>query len=52
MKKLIVLIILVMVSVVDEQTAQDTITFDPQKQLNAAQRLLSGNYGKAVTLGA
>ncbi|MDA9552814.1 hypothetical protein N9R53_07775, partial [Flavobacteriaceae bacterium] len=27
-------------------------TFDPQKQLNAAQRLLSGNYGKAVTLGA
>ncbi len=52
MKKLIVLIILVMVSAVDAQTAQDTITFDPQKQLNAAQRLLSGNYGKAVTLGA
>ncbi len=52
MKKLIVLIILVMVSVVDAQTAQDTITFDLQKQLNAAQRLLSGNYGKAVTLGA
>ena len=52
MKKLIVLIILVMVFVVDAQTAQDTITFDPQKQLNAAQRLLSGNYGKAVTLGA
>ena len=52
MKNLIVLIILVMVSVVDAQTAQDTITFDPQKQLNAAQRLLSGNYGKAVTLGA
>ncbi|MDB2612523.1 hypothetical protein N9Z00_02035 [Flavobacteriaceae bacterium] len=52
MKKLIVLIILIMVSVVDAQTAQDTITFDPQKQLNAAQRLLSGNYGKAVTLGA
>lgn len=41
-----------MVSVVSAQTAQDTITFDPQKQLNAAQRLLSGNYGKAVTLGA
>lgn len=34
------------------QTAQDTITFDPQQQLNAAQRLLSGNYGKAVTVGA
>jgi len=39
MKKLIVLIILVMVSVVDAQTAQDTITFDPQKQLNAAREL-------------
>lgn len=34
------------------QTAQDSITFDPQKQLNAAQRLLSGNYGDAVTVGA
>lgn len=34
------------------QTGQDSITFNPQTQLNAAQRLLSGNYGKAVTLGA
>ena len=34
------------------QTTQDSITFDPQKQLNAAQRLLSGNYGDAVTVGA
>ena len=34
------------------QTPQDSITFDPQRQLNAAQRLLSGNYGKAVTVGA
>jgi hypothetical protein len=34
------------------QTAQDSITFDPQKQLNAAQRILSGNYGKSVTVGA
>ena len=31
---------------------QDSITFDPQKQINAAQRILSGNYGKAVTVGA
>ena len=52
MKKLFILIILVTVSAAGAQTAQDTITFDPQKQLNAAQRLLSGNYGKAVTLGA
>jgi len=34
------------------QTVQDTITFDPQKQLNAAQRILSGNYGESVTVGA
>jgi hypothetical protein len=34
------------------QTTQDSITFDPQKQLNAAQRILSGNYGKSVTVGA
>lgn len=34
------------------QTTQDSITFDPQKQLNAAQRILSGNYGQAVTVGA
>ena len=34
------------------QTVQDSITFDPQKQLNAAQRILSGNYGKSVIVGA
>jgi len=34
------------------QTLQDSITFNPQLQQNAAQRLLSGNYGKAVTVGA
>jgi len=34
------------------QTIQDSITFNPQTQQNAAQRILSGNYGKAVTLGA
>ncbi|MBC3847890.1 hypothetical protein H8K90_15955 [Winogradskyella echinorum] len=33
------------------QTAQDSIN-DPQQQLNAAQRILSGNYGKAVTVSA
>lgn len=33
------------------QTIQDSITNDPNKQQNAAQRLLSGNYGKAVTVG-
>ena len=34
------------------QTLQDSLTFNPHSQLNAAQKLLSGNYGKAVTVGA
>ena len=34
------------------QTLQDSLTFNPQLQLNAAQKLLSGNYGKAITVGA
>ncbi|MCK0157724.1 OprO/OprP family phosphate-selective porin [Cellulophaga sp. F20128] len=34
------------------QTTTDSITLDPQKQLNSAQRILSGNYGSAVTVGA
>lgn len=33
-------------------TPQDSITFNPQQQINSAQRILSGNYGKAVTVGA
>jgi len=34
------------------QTRTDSITFIPQSQLNAAQRILSGNYGSAVTVSA
>ncbi|MGJ8732623.1 hypothetical protein [Cellulophaga fucicola] len=34
------------------QTATDSIMLDPQQQLNSAQRILSGNYGSAVTVGA
>lgn len=52
MKRLTLLFSTLLVSFVGAQTLQDSITFDPQKQLNAAQRLLSGNYGKAVTVGA
>lgn len=33
------------------QTVGDSIQLDPQKQQNAAQRILSGNAGKAVTIG-
>ena len=53
MKNLLLLLFTVffMVSVVSAQTQRDSITFDPQKQLNAAQSILSGNFGKKVTLG-
>ncbi len=34
------------------QTVKDSITFNPQKQQNAAQSILSGNYGKSVIVGA
>jgi len=52
MKRIILLIFISASTLVNAQTAQDSITFDPQKQLNAAQRLLSGNYGEAITVGA
>ena len=40
------------VSFAYSQTKTDSITLQPQTQLNAAQRILSGNYGSAVTVGA
>jgi len=43
---------LCLVSFSFSQTKTDSITLIPQSQLNAAQRLLSGNYGSAVTVGA
>ncbi len=43
---------LVIINTTTAQTVMDTIALDPQKQLNAAQRLLSGNYASAVTVGA
>jgi len=52
MKKLTLLFSILVASIASAQTLQDSITFNPQKQLNAAQRILSGNYGKAVTVGA
>lgn len=52
MRKITLLFSILVASIVSAQTLQDSITFDPQKQLNAAQRILSGNYGKAVTVGA
>ncbi|WP_199769333.1 hypothetical protein [Flavivirga eckloniae] len=52
MKRLTLLFTIFIASMTYAQTVQDSITFDPQKQLNAAQRILSGNYGKSVTVGA
>lgn len=45
-------ILLLSVWIAHAQINQDSLTFDPQFQINAAQKLLSGNYGKAVTVGA
>ena len=51
MTKSISLLALLICALSFGQTAQDSIN-NPQNQLNAAQRILSGNYGKAVTVGA
>lgn len=52
MKKITIFVAMIVGSFVSAQTVTDSITLDPQKQLNAAQRLLSGNYASAVTVGA
>ena len=46
MKNLLLFVGLFVVSLVSAQSQRDSITFDPQKQLNAAQSILSGNFGK------
>ena len=51
MKKLSLLTVLLLSAVSFSQTAPDSLAVDPQLQQNAAQRILSGNFGKAVTLG-
>ncbi len=52
MNKSIYIFALLFSSILVAQTKTDSITFVPQSQLNAAQRLLSGNYASAVTVGA
>jgi hypothetical protein len=52
MKKPLLLFLMLIANLIFAQTKTDSITLDPQKQLNAAQRLLSGNYASAVTMGA
>lgn len=52
MKKPILLFAVLCTAFLSAQTETDSIMLDPQKQINAAQRLLSGNYASAVTIGA
>jgi hypothetical protein len=52
MKKLSLLSALLITVLSFSQTVQDSISQDPQYQLNAAQSILSGNFGKKVTIGA
>ena len=51
MKKLVFSLVLMAASFANAQTVTDSIQLDPQKQQNASQRILSGNAGKAVTIG-
>ncbi|MGB5666311.1 MAG: hypothetical protein WBM53_05660 [Maribacter sp.] len=52
MRKPILLFAILFSALLSAQIPTDSITLNPQKQLNAAQRLLSGNYASAVTIGA
>ena len=52
MNKPLLILLMLTANLLSAQTKTDSITLDPQKQLNAAQRLLSGNYASAVTMGA
>ena len=52
MKKPILLFAVLCTTLLSAQTRTDSIMLNPQKQLNAAQRLLSGSYASAVTIGA
>lgn len=48
----IAMILICVITKAQINTKTDSITFDPQNQLNTAQRLLSGNYANAVTVSA
>ncbi len=53
MKKLLILSLVFLGATLQAQTVNDSIvSTDPQLQLNAAQSILSGNFGKKVTIGA
>lgn len=53
MKRFLLSVILgVTTSLSFAQVGQDSITFNPQQQQNSAQRILSSNNGRSVTVGA
>lgn len=53
MKKVILSLILGATTALSfAQTTQDSISYDPQQQVNAAQRILAASNGNAVTIGA
>jgi len=52
MKKLSIISILLITTLSFAQTDQDSISQNPQLQINAAQSILSGNFSKKVTIGA
>lgn len=51
MKQTIYIFALLLSSIVVAQTKTDSIALNPKNQVNAAQRLLSGNYASAITVG-
>lgn len=51
MKNYLTFLILLLSFVNHAQTKKDSIQFDAQKQQNAAQRILSGNFASQVTIG-
>lgn len=51
MNRIVLLATLLLLSQGIARAQSDSIMFDPHAQLNAAQRLLSGNYASAVTVG-
>lgn len=51
MKNLLVTLTILITMSVSAQTLPDSLNTNPQSQQNAAQRILSGNYGKSVTVG-
>jgi hypothetical protein len=51
MKKYLITLTLFLSFVSFAQTKKDSIQFDAQKQQNAAQRILSGNFASQVTIG-